>query len=109
MFAQHTRPHDNVLKNGPIFWSLIVKNSFPLELLLNLRYSHHGGGGGGGDGGGTGAGVVVEAEAGGASPDGGGALDFASLFPEDFAPPENRNKMVVHTFYINKIEWSIDI
>ena len=50
------------------------------------------------------AGVVVGAEAGGASPDGGGALDFASLFPEDFAPPENRNKMVVHTFYINKIE-----
>ena len=46
----------------------------------------------------------AEAEAGGASPDGGGALDFASLFPEDFAPPENRNKMVVHTFYINKIE-----
>lgn len=78
-------------------------------MLLNLRYSHYGGGGGGGgDGGGTGAeagaGVVVEAEAGGASPDGGGALDFASLFPEDFAPPENRNKMVVHTFYINKIE-----
>lgn len=78
-------------------------------MLLNLRYSH-GGGGGGGDGGetgtgaGAGAGVVVEAEAGGASPDGGGALDFASLFPEDFAPPENRNKMVVHTFYINKIE-----
>ena len=74
-------------------------------MLLNLRYSHYGGGGGGGDGGGT----VIEAEAGGASPDGGGALDFASLFPEDFAPPENRNKMVVHTFYINKIEWSIDI
>ena len=40
MFAQHTRPHNNVLKNGPIFWSLIVKNSFPLELILNLRYSH---------------------------------------------------------------------
>lgn len=69
-------------------------------MLLNLRYSHYGGGGGGGDGGGT----VIEAEAGGASPDGGGALDFASLFPEDFAPPKNRNKMVVHTFYINKIE-----
>ena len=80
-------------------------------MLLNLRYSHYGGGGGGGDGGGTGAGAGagVVVEAGGASPDGGGALDFASLFPEDFAPPENRNKMVVHTFYINKIEWSIDI
>ena len=47
---------------------------------------------------------MVEAEAGGAPADGGGALDFASLFPEDFAPPENRNKMVVHTFYINKKE-----
>ena len=52
---------------------------------------------------------MVEAEAGGASPDGGGALDFASLFPEDFAPPENRKKMVVHTFYIKKKEWSIDM
>ena len=47
---------------------------------------------------------MVEAEAVGASPDGGGALDFASLFPEDFAPPENRKKMVVHTFYIKKKE-----
>lgn len=45
---------------------------------------------------------MVEAEAGGASPDGGGALDFASLFPEDFAPPENRNKMVAYFLHKEK-------
>lgn len=47
--------------------------------------------------------------AGGTPPDEGVALGFAALgFPEDFAPPENRNDMVAHTFYTFLKHWFVD-